>query len=219
MDTNTCTIPPRTGLLEVDVKHPLESTLTPGTWVLFNDAGNCEACIYDDGPDAVVITVGSSEVVFGTRITKAVVVWASAKCCAKVLGDLSQPNPRQSLPFPMNYGQAPQPEPSAPPGQALRYNAGKPQLSYLFSAPHAIEGVAKVMEFGAQKYARDNWKKGFPYTSLADSLARHLSEFLSGVDTDQDSGLPHVDHILCNALFLSELTRIKPEFDDRGGRK
>ncbi|WP_019865200.1 dATP/dGTP diphosphohydrolase domain-containing protein [Methylovulum miyakonense] len=102
------------------------------------------------------------------------------------------------------------------PTQALRHNAGKAPLSFIFSAPHALEGVSRVLEFGANKYARDNWKKGFPYTELVDSLCRHLKDFMNGDDNDADSGLPHVDHILCNALFLSELTRTRSEFDDRG---
>lgn len=101
------------------------------------------------------------------------------------------------------------------PSQADRFNAGKPKLSFLLSAPHAIQGVAKVMEFGAAKYSRDNWLKGLPYSEIVDSLLRHASSFNSGENLDEDSGLPHVDHMLCNALFLAELFRTKQEFDDR----
>lgn len=88
-------------------------------------------------------------------------------------------------------------------GQALRYNEGKPKLSYVLSAKHALEGAAAVMEVGAKKYERDNWKKPFPKEVLVDSLLRHLVDFMDGVDLDSETGLPHVDHILCNAIFLS----------------
>jgi len=108
-----------------------------------------------------------------------------------------------------NYGQAPT-------EVALRHNEGKPRLFFLHTAPHAVEGAARVMAFGAEKYDLHNWKKGLKYTAQADSLLRHLEAFLNGEAIDKDSGLPHVDHVLVNALFLAETTRIRPEMDDRG---
>lgn len=100
--------------------------------------------------------------------------------------------------------------------QALRYNEGKPQLSFVAEFPHALTGVARVLEFGAQKYARSNWAKGLPFTQVLDSMLRHQLAWVNGEDTDPESGLPHLDHVLCNALFLSELSRIKADdFDDR----
>lgn len=98
---------------------------------------------------------------------------------------------------------------------AARYNAGKPRLSMIDEAAHALIGVAEVLEFGARKYARSNWQKGLPFTEVLDSMRRHQIAWLNGEDLDPESGLPHVDHILCNALFLASLTRSKPEFDDR----
>lgn len=98
---------------------------------------------------------------------------------------------------------------------AVRHNLGKTELSYLFDAPHAMEGVCRVFMYGAMKYSRNNWKKGLRYKKVADSLLRHLASFLRGEDTDEESGLPHVDLALANAIYLSELTRIRPEMDDR----
>lgn len=98
---------------------------------------------------------------------------------------------------------------------ALRFNEGKARLSLLLDAPHAVEGVVEVLEYGCKKYSRSNWKKGLNHTEVIDSMLRHISSYLKGEDVDKESGLPHVDHVATNAIFLSELVRIKPEFDDR----
>ncbi len=89
------------------------------------------------------------------------------------------------------------------PEKALRYNEGKPQMSYPLSARYALEGVAKVMEYGAIKYNRNNWKKGLDLETTLDSLLRHVVKLLDGEFYDEESGLPHLDHISTNALFAA----------------
>lgn len=96
-----------------------------------------------------------------------------------------------------------------------RKNTGKAPISMVLEAKHALIGVAQVLGFGAAKYARGNWRKGLKHTTTADSLVRHLSAYLAGEDLDPESGLPHVDHVLANALFLAEHFRTHPNLDDR----
>lgn len=101
------------------------------------------------------------------------------------------------------------------PGLANRFNAGKPKLSRIFDAPHALEGASRVLEYGDQKYDRGNWRKGLLWSEVMDSMLRHVAAFNSNQDVDPESGLPHTDHILCNALFLAQYFREGTGVDDR----
>ena len=100
---------------------------------------------------------------------------------------------------------------------ARRFNGGKPKISRIFDAPNALEGVARVLEYGDQKYDRGNWRKGLSWSEVMDSLLRHMAAFNSNEDVDKESGLPHTDHILCNALFLAQYFREGTGVDDRMG--
>lgn len=69
-----------------------------------------------------------------------------------------------------------------------------------------------MLTYGAEKYAPDNWRKGFDWRSIVGSLKRHLTDFEEGMDYDDQldpngnpgSGLPHLAHIACNVAFLIE---------------
>tara|TARA_R110000744_G_scaffold11037_1_gene33803 strand:- start:4680 stop:5051 length:372 start_codon:yes stop_codon:yes gene_type:complete len=90
-----------------------------------------------------------------------------------------------------------------PTDKGTRYNSGKTQFSYMLNADVAMKGMCDVFEFGAQKYARNNWKKGLDTNEVMDSLLRHLTSYANGEVLDPESGLPHIDHITCNAVFLA----------------
>jgi hypothetical protein len=96
---------------------------------------------------------------------------------------------------------------------AIRHNASK--LRWTLVDFDSLEGMVKVLEFGAIKYSVDNWKKGLPVKSIIDSLLRHTVSYLNGEDIDPESQLPHVDHIMCNAMFLSYMYKNRPDMDNR----
>lgn len=96
-----------------------------------------------------------------------------------------------------------------------RYNKGKPELSMVLEANKALEGLAKVLMNGRDKYSRGNWLKGLEHMGIVDCLVRHLMAHVSGDNTDAESGLPHVDHVLANALFLSQMYHTRPDLDNR----
>ena len=81
---------------------------------------------------------------------------------------------------------------------------GKPQLSLVLEFRAALEGAAKALAAGAEKYGRSDWRRGMPQNEVVDSLSRHLVALMSGEVIDETDKRPHVDKILCNALLLSE---------------
>lgn len=96
---------------------------------------------------------------------------------------------------------------------AVRKDDGKPQMYLL--CPVALEGVSAVLTMGSKKYSPGNWTKGMLWSRCISSLLRHLLKFMAGEDLDEDSGLPHIDHVLCNAMFLSNYFRRHKDKDDR----
>jgi hypothetical protein len=92
-----------------------------------------------------------------------------------------------------------------------RYNDGK--LQWSMAEMKALEPMIRVLMFGAMKYERNNWKKGLKLDEILDSLQRHYVAILSGEANDTESGLPHIGHLLCNAMFYSYFTEVKPDHE------
>lgn len=124
------------------------------------------------------------------------------------------------------YGKTPEPTYKVPdlnpkqevdPKAATRFDSGKTDWSQVpFSA---LEGMVKVLEFGAKKYAKANWTTGggFDHTRVTNSCFRHLFAYMEGQDTDPESGLSHIWHAQCNLLFLAHYKNNADSFpkDDR----
>jgi hypothetical protein len=100
------------------------------------------------------------------------------------------------------------------PGTCARFNGGKVMFSLL--PMHLLAGTCRVLMYGAQKYAAWNWAKGGKWSQSFDCACRHLFKwYFCGEDVDPESGQHHLDHVMCNILFLRHNTLMFQEGDDR----
>jgi hypothetical protein len=105
----------------------------------------------------------------------------------------------------MNYMAEPTPKTE----RSLRYNSGKPDYSLIPIA--AMQEAAKVLEYGASKYERDNWKRPTHWSVSFACLQRHLAAWQSGEDLDPESGRNHLGHAMCNILQMLHMLENHPE--------
>lgn len=108
--------------------------------------------------------------------------------------------------------------------KGLRYNTNKPKWSLVDFK--SLESMVRVLEYGVEKYTvrdengevvtngKDNWKKGMITSEVAESLLRHTFALLRGEINDPESGLPHIGHIMCNAMFLEYNLQNFPQLND-----
>lgn len=81
--------------------------------------------------------------------------------------------------------------------------------------PDALMDVARVAGFGASKYSRFNFAKGYAWSLSYDALQRHLHAFWGGQGNDPESGLPHLAHAAWHCLALLTFTARGRGTDDR----
>lgn len=84
-----------------------------------------------------------------------------------------------------------------------KFDAGKPRFSLV--PPDALASVMQVLEFGAEKYGVDNWRKlDNLQQRYLDSTMRHIMATRKGELIDSESGLPHLAHAICGLMFMLE---------------
>ena len=88
-------------------------------------------------------------------------------------------------------------------GDTAKSDAGKPRPTLV--PVSLIEAVTAIREYGCRKYHDpENWRRVEPQR-YRDALYRHWLAYLKGEKCDQESGLPHLWHMACNAAFLIEM--------------
>lgn len=92
------------------------------------------------------------------------------------------------------------------PSQGRKFDTAKPDYTLL--PWDAVEEVVKVLDFGAKKYARDNWKhvEGADTRYLAAAF-RHLSAYAQNEAVDAETGISHLAHAACCMLFMISLNK------------
>jgi len=85
--------------------------------------------------------------------------------------------------------------------KSIRENEGKPRWSLMHY--ESMIPMIRVLEFGANKYSRDNWKIGLDLKEVLESMQRHLAALMDGEEFDKESGIHHMGHIQCNAMFYN----------------
>jgi hypothetical protein len=85
----------------------------------------------------------------------------------------------------------------------VKYDGEKPDYSLI--PPNALDDVAKVLTFGAQKYDRYNWKKLDNLDNRYFAAAqRHMWALLKDESHDPETGVHHAAHAVCCMMFLLE---------------
>lgn len=83
--------------------------------------------------------------------------------------------------------------------KGIKYDSDKLRFSLI--PWNALKEVVKVLEFGAKKYAVDNWKQIEPQR-YKDAAMRHLVAIMDDEWLDEESQLPHAAHCICCLLFI-----------------
>lgn len=90
----------------------------------------------------------------------------------------------------------------------MKFDSDKLMMTLV--TPSFVKGVAEVLTFGAKKYAPNSWQTVPDATRrYEDALYRHWLAYLEGEQLDSESGLEHLKHIACNAMFLLYLNNNK----------
>lgn len=95
--------------------------------------------------------------------------------------------------------------------QSIKADAGKEKLTLV--PRQIIKDIARVREFGSEKYKDpESWKR-VEIGRYRDAAFRHWLRYLDDPHgMDDESGLPHLWHVACNIAFLCELE----DFDNVG---
>lgn len=89
----------------------------------------------------------------------------------------------------------------------------KPRISLV--PPLALEEVAKVFTYGADKYSAYNFSKGALKSTYIDAAMRHLLKYSQMEDVDDESGLFHLAHASSCLMMLLDNDLNNTSVEDR----
>lgn len=91
--------------------------------------------------------------------------------------------------------------------QEIKHDADKPRLSLVPILP-LWESVARIREYGVNKYGDNECWKEVELKRYHDALLRHTAAISTDINAiDEESGMPHRWHVACNLAFIEYLIR------------
>ena len=78
-----------------------------------------------------------------------------------------------------------------------------------------LRQLAELYGRGAAKYAPRNWERGYDWSLSFAALNRHLWQFWSGEDLDEETDMPHLAAVGFHAFALLQFMEEHRDFDDR----
>lgn len=95
----------------------------------------------------------------------------------------------------------------------MKRDGGKPRTDLLPVKP--LLEIARVLEFGADKYGERHWEAGMDWERPYAATLRHLFAWQNGETADLETGLNHLAHAACELLFLLEYAATGAGTDNR----
>ena len=92
-------------------------------------------------------------------------------------------------------------------------NELKPRFSLI--PQYALEEVAKVFTYGAEKYEEHNYSKGAPNLDYIDAALRHINKYLRNRDIDHETAYSHLAHAISNLMMTLDNDMIGVSIDKR----
>lgn len=90
----------------------------------------------------------------------------------------------------------------------MKDDSDKPRYDLL--PPGPIRQLVEILTFGAKKYADNNWQLVDQKRYQA-AMMRHYEAWREGESHDQDSGMHHLAHCMCNVMFMLWQETNKPK--------
>ena len=89
----------------------------------------------------------------------------------------------------------------------------KPRLSLI--PKEALWQLGDALTVGEYKYSTHSWKKGIEISYSIDAALRHIQQFNSGENTDDETKCTHLGSALANLSFAIWTLEHRPDLDDR----
>ena len=79
----------------------------------------------------------------------------------------------------------------------------------------AVEEISRAFMYGADKYGRDNYRRGMKWLRISAAALRHIYAWTWGEDKDPESGLSHLAHAGACVCMLLDYEMNEIGEDDR----